>query len=1412
MTLIELNQSISAAEDNGQVRLNRDTLKEARLIDLFSSHFQTEELLISKPKLSNGNGQLTLKGEANILQLEKQKVNIQFTESEEGIQMVLKTKPNKDWKLQDSFPSLNETSFSIPNFSEPRLVLSSFDNEDGDFPYPIDEGLNVAFKVDTEGPLAPMKFLINGSPAPQIQGNIHRDEEGEFFYLISGLKDSFTFGPLELNDIEVEVLGPLQSEFGPSKVVHQQLSATVKLANQVFFLAANFPSSATSIRAQIEPKDLEINSFVILESIIPGFNFKNSIPAELSAFTTFKIAKIEVDLDFKNKTISQASVGIEIPATWEAIPGALSLHKPAIFWNISQPLSNQNRQVQMQISSELNLAGVATTVMMSVPSLEMDAVIPEIDFKQLTQSALKNSPVPDFLPELRFQNLDFGGSPKTGNISFSGQSATIWEIPIGSKSLEIKDLFLEISSDKGQDGKRSVSGSFGGTMDLGKNSFQVNSNFPGEFVLETQIDKIGLSPLLQELGGSEILQGVPIPLSILQAELRDIELSIAPQQKRFQVSATSDLGSVEILIEPKTGGGLGFSMGITPPATWKFSQIDSALSVLDDLNFSGSTLLVSSTNDPALNMNLPALGNEPVKVRKGVNFFAQMDMSGLGVDELMDIKSLQVFAAIGTDPRKMVIEARVPGSFPIQDNISFGDITFRLQPSPTEFSVTLLGTLFAKLGDSSLQFIGGLGIKVVPGAFQANLQATMLGTWSNPFGVEGVDVSDVAAELGIAFPPVRPSVGIAGSLRVGDFTGSVALKFDSANPAKSMLAVAFNRLVLMDVFKTFCPPHVVNTVPNEISQVLNTTQFEDVGIYIVPQPTSIGELQYEQGISLKGKMTIFDLNASAHLKIDQNSGILIDAEMDAINVGDILKITGAGDDPNPSLFLDLRTTSVPEVDITGAIEILGLKREAKVKISDEGFYFLMGGKLFDLFEASIEVEGKDFINGDGISVKATMKNDLFAYLREEATKAIQAAAKEATDELSEAQESLSDAQKEVNRLENSINQMRRTVKRERDRDIKRLQDAQRAVQNEQNKVNGLQRQIDSMRRTVKAERERDARKVNDARRVVSNEQNKVNGLQRQIDSMRRTVRAERERDAKKIRDARNKVSAAQNEVNKIQRNIDSSKARIRRLAADIRAKKRWLDARKWYQKVWAGPEYAAYAAAKTAEQGAIYTKIGGMEAAKHTAIGVLELAKQVLRGLEKAAKTFPIDADPRVAALITAKGAATAALTAAKQTLRLLERAIKSFPIDADPRVAALITAKGAAAGVLEAAKQVVRGLEKAAATFPIDADPRVAALITAKGAAIGVLEAAKLALEGLKATIGGLAEVGEFIVNVGLGGLIDIREASFAGRLSALNGGGVSMHAKLTFMDQPQEVSFSFDFNDPVKGALELANKLIGA
>ncbi len=1002
--------------------------------------------------------------------------------------------------------------------------------------------------------------------------------------------------------------------------------------------------------------------------------------------------------------------------------------------NLKIAVAKTNGKTSGHLEGTAEFLGTTITVKADFEAqLQIKITLTKLSFKQITSELLPDINFPQELPDINFDQVELTVNPTTTAFSLTAVSTKDWEIPLGIAGLQIEDIHFSISRTKAATGKKMINtGVFGGKAHIGTAESSLEYKFPGDFVFTTELPTVDLSPVIQDLCGTQAMMGISVPDSITNLSLTNIKIKAAPKQKRFSLSGTSPIGSSELIITKNKQGKWAFITGFSPAAHWKFSSIDNSLKPLDNLNLSNSMLILSSAavkDTPLSIIQVPS----DLSISKGLTFMAALNLSELGVKDLMNIEMLTISSTIDRNPANIRLAAGIAGRFKITDSVSMGDMNFFLKPVPSNFELGISGSVLAKIGDSDLDFVGTMGIRPIERS--AAFAVTMLGIWKEPFGVKGLQVGNVALEVGIGIVPppavAAPIVGIAGSIAVGSVTGAAAVKFDTANPNKSMIAASFNRLFLREVIETFCDKKILTKIPKEIKNTVLAVGLEDVGVYVVPQPTSIGELAYEQGFRFEGKLSIADFNAQFYFLLSYQEGFAIKASMDPIRIGNLFALEGAGNFPGPTLDVDLRLGKTAGVVIAGRAKLLGLQVETLVNISDQGFLFFVEGKIFDVFVASLTVSGGNLKNGGDFYVKAVMRNDLISYLRDEARKGIKAAAASATKEIEKAQNEVRKAQREVDKIQSSIEDMRKTIKKEREKSAKGVRDAENAVKSAQREVDKIQKEIDKVRATIKKERAR---------------------------------------DTKNLRAAQKEVSKAQSAVNSIQGEINKSKKRIDQLNADISRKKRWYNKSGW-KKSYRWAEYSAYVSAKGVEIGAVYTKIGGMETAKATAYGVLEAAKQVVKGIELAANTFPIDADPRIVGLFTGKGVATGGLEAAKQTLRALQATIKAFPIDADVRIVGLFTAKGTATGALQIA--------------------------------IGSMELAK-------AAVGGLAEVGDFIVKHGLGGLFDVKEAVFEGRLNGISNGGVTMSLDLILLKNALHLSLSFNFKNIGKSVELLTKKLL--
>ena len=93
-----------------------------------------------------------------------------------------------------------------------------------------------------------------------------------------------------------------------------------------------------------------------------------------------------------------------------------------------------------------------------------------------------------------------------------------------------------------------------------------------------------------------------------------------------------------------------------------------------------------------------------------------------------------------------------------------------------------------------------------------------------------------------------------------------------------------------------------------------------------------------------------------------------------------------------------------------------------------------------------------------------------------------------------------------------------------------------------------------------------------------------------------------------VRKARANVRFHQQRVRALSYRMRAERRFINQRYAMIRAKKRWALHQPWYKRAQAETIFAAYAAARKAEIGAAYTRLGDLKAAKKSAMASLRVA------------------------------------------------------------------------------------------------------------------------------------------------------------------------------------------------------------
>jgi hypothetical protein len=396
-----------------------------------------------------------------------------------------------------------------------------------------------------------------------------------------------------------------------------------------------------------------------------------------------------------------------------------------------------------------------------------------------------------------------------------------WKISVGPKGLAVEDVSIGFMYPQGGP----VQGSVSGTICLGDFAkISITYDSPGDVIIRSMIPK----STLQQIVGTLSNQTLAVPDDF---NLTFTDSSILMQKQggnyMFQLATEIDKkGSIALQVQ-KTGDHWGVAFGLDMTSI-KPSTLPglSFLSTFEGMFSLKKFMLVASTfpapafqfpdmanfNDPRINAKQITLPSQANTMVAGLNIFAEWEIDPdnkqqhllqkfLGLDPSISItlqvsknpeESSKLFVTYNSTVQGHPCKFEFGGK--VMDGVIglflTGAITVKIQGQPQTFDVTML---------------------FVPnGAF---ISADMKGNASVDFDV--FKLSQLALEVGINWEGI-PSLGIAATIDVTTFQSSVAIFFNSAEPAQSLVAGSVSDLNLKNVLDTF-----VNTAANEIDKVSN---------------------------------------------------------------------------------------------------------------------------------------------------------------------------------------------------------------------------------------------------------------------------------------------------------------------------------------------------------------------------------------------------------------------------------------------------------------------------------------------------------------------------------------------------------------------------------------------------------------
>ncbi len=980
-------------------------------------------------------------------------------------------------------------------------------------------------------------------------------------------------------------------------------------------------------------------------------------PALAQTLAPVAITSVGVSLDLAAHRLVGFDLQVGAVASWSLMAGSVQLDDPSFRLAFAATATGPS----VQASAAATFAGAEFVITLGRDPVSAGAAAWSLhaglaDGATLSVAAVATAfglALPAGVPELALSGCTLDAVLDGSAVTFAATSPTGWTLPFGPSGLGLGQLALTFTRQHTPDGAGSSTGSIAGVVHLAGVDVPVTYAVPGGLTLHAGVASVAPFALIQDVVGAASVGALTLPPELLTLALSDVVLALDVEAGELSFAAGGPgFKRVQAVVRKATDW--GFAVGIELDDSYRFSTLSPALAGLDAVRLPHALIVISSFDDTSFTFEelQPVAGTG---VSKGVLLDGQLDLSGLGADTFLGRAHLDVKARIGASLADLELDAGV-GDVLITDGVVLKDAEFTLRPDPENVSVSVSGAVDVTIDSSPLQFTGG--VTVVPNGI--SFFATMLGTWQDPFGAAGIALRDVSLQIGSDFEGI-PSIGIAGGLTIGAFTGNAAVSFNSQLPSQSVLIVAFNHLSLMDVVATFCPPAATADIPADVTGTLAGISLQDVDLYVVPQDTSIGALSYKQGLRVGGTLHVAGFTAQADVEIDQSEGIRVSGSLSPVVIADVFSLTGpdpaTGPAPaGPDLDIAITTSAVPKVALDGRVALLGLTAGASVSLSDSGFDFTCQGNVFGLFSADVHAQGGTLSSGAGFMVRAALSQDFLSDLARRAAALLQQAGADAQAQISLAEQGVAGAQADVSRFTASLSGAQADLA---------------AAQSDAQATLGMLSQ------------------------AVTQAQQSLDTVNAQIQTVRSQITSQRDAAAASLRDLQARLAAAKGVADSLNAQVAAQQAQINQLNSDIAWWNNWYNNLAWYDKTWGWAQLGAEVGWRGTQVAGLTVSIGGLRGSLLAANGALQAAQQAVNAALAAQASYPVDQDPRILGLQGGRSAAQLALGAAQSTLSSAQQTAAVAISVAGQSVAAFQQQLGGANAVLATANTALTHLSQ---------------------------------------------------------------------------------------------------------------------
>jgi len=846
------------------------------------------------------------------------------------------------WSIASAFPALASSilaDLAVP--SGATLTLRTI----GDATHSA--GLDFQGGVTVGGPLGQAAQFIGGLPSLNFGGPVAFSFGAPTFVLTAPVTSKFSLGPLSdlgitmgLNAVAAAPADPTATTYGANGSIFASTAVAVTVNGQ----SANLPAKVTFGGGALVNLSVgagagsgvtigDLLTFALggdLSSLMPPtslYNLADSIQLDTIDFSIAPLTPALISVTFNLSATSNWSIGSKF-----TVAGVTAqLYIPAA----------DSSKLTGTISGELQIGENG-----SICTLDAVATLPQGTFSAVMDP---NSAAPnlsdlityvagDFgLPAILVTNFKIALTPATSDYSLTAGFSTDWSLTIGDFGLSVSGASIELDYANG-----APSGSVAGTLVLNQdNQFDLSYAIPGGFKLFAQVPSISLSALVGAL-----CKAVGAAPPGFDFSFTDATILITKDGEQFVFKFGAQLesyGSASVVVQHGSGG-WGFAFGVlldtaklaNLPGLGLLSLFDDAFG-LEQVVVVFGTLAQSTFSFPALSdfdnpsIKAPAISSPgwDGTLVAGLNIYAMLDPADS--------------EALGWLCKLVGFDGTVAASLQVPEDPTNGTTFAATLSGPVNSNMTLSGAFVAKLLGETLE----LGLRGTIPTSIAGHQVTftievdfeangVFVSGSTPdtidFGV--VELGGLAIELGVDDEGI-PSIGVAATIQVGTFDSSIAIFFDSANPAQSLFSGSISDVTLDTVMG---PIIGVTSLPAEIDAILKqvslsgTTKFTlpatlaasldardkaaviaafaAAGTPINSDPKAVSIL----GASSQGAWAVTDLSTLTHYHLSQSGNDLIAAEKEA-QVKFVPQTTQIG---------SLPPVTGPVYAMSGALSVFGL--------------------------------------------------------------------------------------------------------------------------------------------------------------------------------------------------------------------------------------------------------------------------------------------------------------------------------------------------------------------------------------------------------------------------------------------------------------------------------------------------------